>query len=136
MQDFPIEENGLIAGRYQIVAYLGAGTFSKAVHCVDLRDGGDVCIKIIKNNKNFFDQSLDEIKLLKFLNVQDLAQKCNVIRLYDFFYFKEHLFIVCELMHENLYEFSKFSKESGGEYYFGLPRIKKVAKQVLIAPRQ
>ena len=25
-----------------------AGTFSKAVHCVDLRDGGDVCIKIIK----------------------------------------------------------------------------------------
>ena len=24
-----------------------------------------VCIKIIKNNKDFFDQSLDEIKLLK-----------------------------------------------------------------------
>jgi hypothetical protein len=25
LQDFPVEENGLIAGRYQIVSYLGAG---------------------------------------------------------------------------------------------------------------
>ena len=39
--------------------------FSKAVQCVDLTDGSYVCIKIIKNNKDFFDQSLDEIKILK-----------------------------------------------------------------------
>jgi len=27
-----------------------------------------VCLKVIKNNKDFFDQSLDEIKLLHYLN--------------------------------------------------------------------
>ena len=35
------------------------------MQCLDLHTGESVCIKIIKNNKDFFDQSLDEIKLLR-----------------------------------------------------------------------
>ncbi len=35
----------------QILEFLGAAAFSKAVQCVDLTDGSYVCIKIIKNNK-------------------------------------------------------------------------------------
>ena len=46
--------------------YLGSAAFSKAVQCLDLHTGESVCIKIIKNNKDFFDQSLDEIKLLRY----------------------------------------------------------------------
>lgn len=41
---------------WQILEFLGAAAFSKAVQCVDLTDGSYVCIKIIKNNKDFFDQ--------------------------------------------------------------------------------
>ena len=55
----------VFTGRYQILEYLGSAAFSKAVQCLDLHTGQMVCIKIIKNNKDFFDQSLDEIKLLK-----------------------------------------------------------------------
>ena len=44
---------------------MGSAAFSKAVQCLDLHTGESVCIKIIKNNKDFFDQSLDEIKLLR-----------------------------------------------------------------------
>ncbi len=69
----------------------------------------------------------------------------------DFFYYKEHLFIVCELLKQNLYEFYKYNKESGalsclnlflydtngaplGEpKYFTLPRLRRVAKQCLVA---
>ena len=47
--------------------YLGSAAFSKAVQCLDLHTGEMVCVKIIKNNKDFFDQSLDEIKLLRYL---------------------------------------------------------------------
>lgn len=36
---------------------------------------------------------------------------------------QEHLFIVCELLKANLYEFQKFSRESGGEAYFTLKRL-------------
>ncbi|CAN7040929.1 unnamed protein product [Brassica rapa subsp. trilocularis] len=48
----------------------------------------DICIKIIKNNKDFFDQSLDEIKLLKYVNKHDPADKFNLLRLYDYFYYR------------------------------------------------
>lgn len=36
---------------------------------------------------------------------------------------QEHLFIVCELLRANLYEFQKFNQESGGEAYFTLRRL-------------
>ena len=52
---------------------------------------------------------------------------------YDFFYYKEHLFIVSELLRENLYEFGKFIRESEDEPYFTLPNLKKIARQVLEA---
>ncbi len=41
-----------------------------------------VCIKIIKNNKDFFDQSLDEIKLLKYINSHADPDEKNVVQLF------------------------------------------------------
>ena len=40
--------------------FLGQAAFSKAVQAVDIATGCLVCLKIIKNNKDYFDQSLDE----------------------------------------------------------------------------
>jgi len=92
-----------------------------------------VCIKIIKNNKEFFDQSLDEIRLLQYINSHGDADENNVLQLYDYFYHKEHLFIVCELLRDNLYEFSKYNRESGDEPYFTLQRLQKITRQCLVA---
>nr|GEW36165.1 protein kinase superfamily protein [Tanacetum cinerariifolium] len=60
---------------------------SKVVQARDLQTGVDVCLKIIKNEKDFFDQSLDEIKLLKLVNKHDPADERHILRLYDYFYF-------------------------------------------------
>eukprot|EP00983_Pelagomonas_calceolata_P093563 1157787-Pelagomonas_calceolata.AAC.5 len=191
-----------------------------------------------KNNKDYFDQSLDEIKLLKFTNAYDPEDKHNIVRLYDFFYYKvrcsmvacvsgclcdpedqhnvirlydyfyckvrgsmvalvcsslmllqhcsalfasrsqaeqakqmhqaqgrdlrswryafkcikhvfftfpatlsvrvwnlpppqEHLFLVCELLRANLYEFQKYNRESGDAPYFTNACIQRIARQVL-----
>ena len=54
-----------------------------------------------KNNKDFFDQSMDEIKLLRYLNAAGNVDEHHILRLYDYFYFKEHLFIVTELLRDN-----------------------------------
>jgi hypothetical protein len=64
------------ADRYRVEETLGHAAFSTALQCVDLAhrsasNSGEplsVCLKVIKNNKDFFDQSLDEIKLLHYLN--------------------------------------------------------------------
>ena len=135
--------------------YLGSAAFSKAVQCLDLHTGESVCIKIIKNNKDFFDQSLDEIKLLRYGRVltartphtrsptgtthpaapsryrryikrHDELDAHNVLHMHDFFYHKEHLFIVCELLRDNLHELSKFNREEASEPYFTLPRLRRI----------
>ncbi|CAK0876177.1 unnamed protein product [Prorocentrum cordatum] len=89
--------NSVVAARYQILEYLGSAAFSMAVQALDLENNRMVCMKVIKNDKDYLDQSLDEIKLLKYINVNgDVDDQC-VLRLYDYFYHKEHLIIVTEL---------------------------------------
>ncbi|GFP92842.1 serine/threonine-protein kinase ppk5 [Phtheirospermum japonicum] len=73
----------------------------------------DVCLKIIKNDKDFFDQSLDEIKFLKFVNKFDPADERHSLRLYDYFYFQN------------------YNQESDGEPYFTLPRLQVITRQCL-----
>ncbi|KAE8663318.1 hypothetical protein F3Y22_tig00112988pilonHSYRG00130 [Hibiscus syriacus] len=132
-KNFHVVLNSVIAGRYHVTEYLGSAAFSKAIQAHDLHTGMDVCLKIIKNNKDFFDQSLDEIKLLKYVNKHDPADKHHILRLYDYFYYREHLLIVCELLKANLYEFHKFNRESGGEVYFTMPRLQSITIQCLEA---
>ncbi|XP_018489282.2 uncharacterized protein LOC108859877 [Raphanus sativus] len=132
-KNFHVVLNSVLAGRYHVTEHLGSAAFSKAIQAHDLHTGIDVCVKIIKNNKDFFDQSLDEIKLLKYVNQHDPADKYHLLRLYDYFYFREHLLIVCELLKANLYEFQKFNRESGGEVYFTMPRLQSITIQCLEA---
>ncbi|KVI09949.1 dual specificity tyrosine-phosphorylation-regulated kinase 4 [Cynara cardunculus var. scolymus] len=132
-KDLPIVLNSVIGSRYVVAEYLGSAAFSKVVQARDLQTGIDVCLKIIKNDKDFFDQSLDEIKLLKLVNKHDPADEHHILRLYDYFYFQEHLFIVSELLRANLYEFQKYNRESGGEPYFTLTRLQVITRQCLEA---
>ncbi|KAL6980713.1 hypothetical protein U1Q18_022349 [Sarracenia purpurea var. burkii] len=132
-KDLPIILNSIIAGRYYVTEYLGSAAFSKVVQAHDLLMGMDVCLKIINNDKDFFDQSLDEIKLLKFVNKHDPGDEHHILRLYDYFYYQEHLFIVCELLRANLYEFQKYSRESDGDPYFTLSRLQFITRQCLDA---
>ena len=46
------------------------------------------CAKYVQNNKDYFDQSLDEIKLLKYINEADPDDENGMLRLFDYFYYK------------------------------------------------
>ena len=130
-KEFPIVIGSIIAGRYRIVEYLGSAAFSKAIQCLDLRTGNHYCMKVIENNKDYFDQSIDEIKLLNYINCNGDVDDYNVLRIFDYFYHKEHLFIVTELLKDNLYEYYKFNREKEPEPYFTIGRLQKITKQIL-----
>jgi len=133
-KEFPIQVNSIIAARYQVLNYLGSAAFSRAVQCLDLQTGEMVCMKIIKNDKDFIDQSLDEIKLLKIINTNtDNVDEMRCLKLIDYIYHKEHLIIITELLRDNLYEFSKFNRERGQEPFFTLGHLQRIARQLLIA---
>ena len=73
-----------LGGRYRIDDYLGSGVFSRAVACSDRQTGRKVCIKIVRNNKDFIDQSLGEVKLLRYLNANDPHDQMHVVRMLDY----------------------------------------------------
>lgn len=109
----------------------------QAVQCYDLEEQKIVCMKIIKNDKDFLDQSLDEIKLLKLINQNADVEEKHCLKLFDYFYHKEHLIIITELLGENLYEFSKrdigacdLASHPHGKLFFTLGRVQAVARQV------
>jgi hypothetical protein len=63
-----------------------------------------VCVKKIKDDKHFLDQSLLEIQILKFLKQKNDPEKNNFLNLFDYFYQGRDLYIVTELLSQNLYE--------------------------------
>lgn len=62
--------NEVLAGRFQIVSVLGQAQFSKAIEVKDLTAPSQkqrYCLKMILNNKDYMDQALDEVKLLRYI---------------------------------------------------------------------
>lgn len=125
-RELPLRVGDDIAGRFRIVELLGQAAFSRAVQAVDMMTGQHVCLKVVKNSKDYFDQSLDEIRLLRHVNQCDPRDERGIVRLYDYFYYAEHLILVTELLRANLYEFSKHDRT-----YFTPERLKQVASQLL-----
>ena len=96
------------------------------------RGCAEVCIKVIHNTKDFFDQSLDEIKLLKYIQTeaekrrppslpdndpwagQSGSDVFSVLHFYDAFYFQGHMMLVTELLSDNLYDYQKYCMQQLG----------------------
>jgi len=132
-KEFPIVIGSMIAGRYKVIEFLGSAAFSKVVHAVDVVTQGHYCMKIIENNKDYFDQSLDEIKVLRYINANGDCDEHNILKLHDFFYYKEHLILVTELLKDNLYEYYRFNLENESTAFFDVNRLKAVSWQMLTA---
>ena len=139
-KDIILEPGNVVAGQYLVEGVLGSAAFSTAYKCVDLSSDEDssgcqdvVCLKVIKNTKDFFDQSLDEIKILELLRQTGKCNEKFIVEMKTFFYHREHLIIVTELLRQNLFEFGKFILDSGEEPYFTLPRLSYIARQCFIA---
>jgi serine/threonine protein kinase len=93
----------------------------------------EVCLKVIRNTKDFFDQSLDEIKILELLRQTGMCHEKAIVEMKTFFYYREHLIIVTELLRQNLFEFGKFIVDHNEEPYFTLPRLAFITRQCLVA---
>eukprot|EP01068_Selenidium_serpulae_P016172 Selendium_serpulae@DN6274_c2_g1_i1.p1 len=131
--EFRADPGSLVAGRYRVISQLGQAAFSHALKCFDEWENRDVCMKVIKNEKDFVDQSLDEVQVLRYVNCNGNVDSFHCLKMYDFFYYKEHLIIITELLGDNLYVFNKKLRDSFQPPYFTLGRIQFVAKQLLEA---
>lgn len=83
---------------------------------------------MVSNNKDFFDQSLDEIKLLRFIKSNYDPNSHYLLNFKEALYYKEHLLLQTELLNDNL--FVAYRKNPS---FFSVLTIKQIALQILTA---
>lgn len=113
--------------RYEVQKTLGRGSFGQVVKAWDHKKDQPVALKIIRNKKRFHHQALVEVKILEHLMAQDKEHKSGIVRVYGYFYFRNHLCITFEPLYINLYEFLKNDNFKG----VSLTLIRRFAIQLL-----
>ncbi|CAF0853512.1 unnamed protein product [Didymodactylos carnosus] len=116
------DENG-----YEILKIIGKGSFGLVVKCYDHKHGSQIALKIVRNEKRFHRQAQEEIRILEHLKKQDRDNTFNVIHLYEWFQFRNHICITFELLSMNLYELIKKNRFQG----FSLQLVRKFAHSIL-----
>ncbi|KAG5678514.1 hypothetical protein PVAND_008181 [Polypedilum vanderplanki] len=116
-----------IAYRYEVLKIIGKGSFGQVlkVWCHKTRE--HVALKMVRNEKRFHRQAQEEIRILKHLRAQDKENTFNIIHMFDYFVFRNHMCIIFELLHINLYELIKKNKFQG----FSLQLVRKFAHSLL-----
>jgi len=112
---------------YQIKELLGKGTFGQVIRCIRVDTNEEFALKIIKNKPAYTNQSLTEIKIYRKLKEESPQNENYVVRLYDYFVFRNHICLLFEMLHYNLYDLLKLSNFSG----FSLKFINRLTQQIL-----
>ncbi|CUA75045.1 dual-specificity tyrosine-(Y)-phosphorylation regulated kinase [Rhizoctonia solani] len=125
--DYLVIKHDHLAYRYEVIDTLGKGSFGQVLQCRDHCTGLSVGIKIIRNKKRFHHQALVEIKILESLKKWDPEEKSHVLKMNEYFTFRNHLCIVTELLSINLYELIKANGFAG----FTTALIRRFTSQML-----
>ncbi|XP_055588553.1 dual specificity tyrosine-phosphorylation-regulated kinase 2 [Uranotaenia lowii] len=116
-----------IAYRYEVLKIIGKGSFGQVVKAYDHKNHQHVALKMVRNEKRFHRQAQEEIRILKHLRAQDRMNSMNIIHMYDYFVFRNHMCITFELLYINLYELIKKNKFQG----FSIQLVRKFAHSLL-----
>ena len=115
--------------RYEIVGFLGKGSFGQVAKVFDHKRQTLMALKVLRNKKKFHQQAQVEIKVLQHLRHRDPDGKYGIVQILDTFTFRNHICLTYELLSLNLYEYLKSNKFTP----MPLPVVKKIGASVLIS---
>ena len=127
--DYNYSFNDHVAFRYEIIKELGKGSFGIVLKAFDHLNKEFVALKILRNRKKLHKQGVVEGKLIEHLNKNDPSDKKNIVRMKDFFKFRNHVWITFEMLSINLYDFIKNNDFRG----VSLRLTKRFAIQILVS---
>ncbi|KAK0139378.1 Homeodomain-interacting protein kinase 1 [Merluccius polli] len=117
-----------MACSYEVLEFLGRGTFGQVAKCWKRGTNEIVAIKILKNHPSYARQGQIEVGILNRLSAEN-ADEYNFVRSYECFQHKGHTCLVFEMLEQNLYDFLKHSKFSP----LPLRHIRPILQQVATA---
>ena len=89
--DYLVQMHDHMAYRFEVVDFLGKGSFGQALKCWDHKNNEYVALKVIRNKKRFYYQAGVEVKVLAHLRDNDPHDHQNIIRMKDYVVFRKHL---------------------------------------------
>ncbi|XP_062402506.1 homeodomain-interacting protein kinase 2 [Sardina pilchardus] len=113
---------------YEVLEFLGRGTFGQVVKCWKRGTSEIVAVKILKNHPSYARQGQIEVSILARLSTES-ADDYNFVRAHECFQHKSHTCLVFEMLEQNLYDFLKQNKFSP----LPLRHIRPVLQQVATA---
>ncbi|XP_053742425.1 homeodomain-interacting protein kinase 3-like isoform X2 [Synchiropus splendidus] len=96
---------------YEVLEFLGRGTFGQVVKCWKRGTSEVVAIKILKNHPSYARQGQIEVEILARLSSEN-ADEHHVVRALECFQHHSHTCLVFEMLEQNLYDFLKQNKFS------------------------
>ncbi|XP_051919418.1 homeodomain-interacting protein kinase 3 isoform X2 [Hippocampus zosterae] len=100
-----------LKNKYEVLDFLGRGTFGQVVKCWKRGTGEVVAVKILKNHPSYARQGQIEVGILARLSAEN-ADEHNLVRAFECFQHRSHTCLVFEMLEQNLYDFLKQNKFS------------------------
>lgn len=113
--------------RYQILELLGKGTFGQVVRCVRKDTNEEFAMKIIKNKPAYTTQALSEVKIYKKLKEENPHNEDYVVKIYDYFVYRNHICLIFEILRISLFDLLEMSNYTG----FSLRFVARLTQQIL-----
>ncbi|XP_015265238.1 PREDICTED: homeodomain-interacting protein kinase 3 isoform X1 [Gekko japonicus] len=115
-----------VKNTYEVLDFLGRGTFGQVVKCWKRGTNEIVAIKILKNHPSYARQGQIEVSILARLSTEN-ADEFNFVRAYECFQHRSHTCLVFEMLEQNLYDFLKQNKFSPLQLKIIRPILQQVA---------
>ena len=119
--------NSKIHNRYKISKELDRGVYGTVIRCLDLKYNTEKAIKVIRNEKRFHKNSINELNILKYICEKYKYENIKSFILIGFdkhFIYNDHNCFVFDLYDINLYKYSCQGTIS-------LPNIKRFSTDIL-----
>ncbi|XP_059959882.1 homeodomain-interacting protein kinase 1-like [Mesoplodon densirostris] len=115
---------------YEVLEFLGRGTFGQVAKCWKRSTKEIVAIKILKNHPSYARQGQIEVSILSRLSSEN-ADEYHFVRSYECFQHKNHTCLVFEMLEQNLYDFLKQNKFSPLPLKYIRPILQQVATALM-----
>lgn len=112
MYDYKITAHEIlrsITSEYEVLEFLGRGTFGQVVKCWKRHTNEIVAVKISKDHPSYKKQAEIEVNILGLLMQED-SEEYNYVRAIECFLHHNHTCVVFEMLQQNLYDFLRSSK--------------------------
>ena len=96
-------------GEYEVLEFLGRGTFGQVVKCWKRHTNELVAVKISKDHPSYKKQAEIEVDILSLLMQED-SEEHNFVRAIECFSHRNHTCVVFEMLQQNLYDFLRSTK--------------------------